>query len=915
MKKIRIIIVVLNILISCGLLAANATWTGASGGDFNTGGNWSTGAVPGAGDNVIITEGDMVINMSASRTINDFTITCSGGGSRLLVFNTNGNILTVNGTTSTGSGASDEIELHANAAPGGFVFNGDVNFDNGFGAGTTQIKADITSEGSMTFNANLTTGTNVFTEPGIEPKFYFDKAGTQSWTFNSTVYYIVPQSLIVGVTNTPTLNLVGTGSTFRIGVYDGSLTVNSNCIMDIGTFDVDNFIGGAMTLLPNSLFRTGGTNSLPAGYSGGYNYDATSTVEYYGSNQSVGAVTYGNILFTGTGTKTSLASFIIAGNFTSNTAWNDGNDTHTFTSAITQTITGSVAPTFYNLTVNNSSANGIDMLVDVTVDRQLTLTNGRVNTVANILAVTNPNTGRISGHNATNYINTGANGVLRRYVNSTGSYDLPVGNSDGYQLANINLTAGGTVTYLDVNFDNLATGISGIPFTEGIYIFSDILNNGGAGVGTGNANNGVWTISPNAGTATYNVSLYGRNHDNEGSQRHTVVKRSQSGGSTLEISENFDGCLGSAPAGWSTNVASGSDDWVFNSTTFAGNTIDGTCMASFDDDAGGAYDNTVELYSPVVDMSSYATGSLAYDYFHEDYIGSGSLTVEVYDGSVWQQVFFETNDASGSRTEDITAHMNVSFQVRWIYDDDDDWAWGAAIDNVSLTGAAAAGPYGNWAPVGTYSSSTTVTPVTAIRTGLSGFSQFALGVSDAALPIKLTSFTGKCGGAEVELEWTTETEINNDFFTIERSADAINFEEVDFIQGAGNSSVSKSYSYKDNSPYSLVYYKLKQTDFNGDFSYSEVISVASCLNNNFDFVPYQRNSDVVLSVNSGSEGEYIIDIIDLRGKNILRESVKVVEGSNSFRLNPVLSSGSYLVRLTSYDLGKTYNQKMRYIKR
>tara|TARA_B100000809_G_C15128252_1_gene527223 strand:+ start:2071 stop:2313 length:243 start_codon:yes stop_codon:yes gene_type:complete len=75
--------------------------------------------------------------------------------------------------------------------------------------------------------------------------------------------------------------------TFRIGVYDGALTVGSNCTLDIGTFDVDNFIGGAMNLPANSLLRTGGINTLPSGYTSGYTFNQTSTIEYYGTNQSV----------------------------------------------------------------------------------------------------------------------------------------------------------------------------------------------------------------------------------------------------------------------------------------------------------------------------------------------------------------------------------------------------------------------------------------------------------------------------------------------------------------------------------------------------------------------------------------------------------------------------------------------------
>ncbi len=78
----------------------------------------------------------------------------------------------------------------------------------------------------------------------------------------------------------------------------------------------------------------------------------------------------------------------------------------------------------------------------------------------------------------------------------------------------------------------------------------------------------------------------------------------------------------------------------------------------------------------------------------------------------------------------------------------------------------------------------------------------------------------------VSLDWTTATEVNNDYFTVEKSTDGTSWEIVKTIDGAGNTSTLLSYSTTDEYPYyGLSYYRLKQTDFDGQFSYSKVLTV------------------------------------------------------------------------------------------
>jgi hypothetical protein len=95
-----------------------------------------------------------------------------------------------------------------------------------------------------------------------------------------------------------------------------------------------------------------------------------------------------------------------------------------------------------------------------------------------------------------------------------------------------------------------------------------------------------------------------------------------------------------------------------------------------------------------------------------------------------------------------------------------------------------------------------------------------------ALPIKLLSFTAENAGNNTILKWSTATEENNDFFTVQRSTDAYNFTEIKTLKGAGNSYAQKNYECKDDDRNKgTVYYRLKQTDYNKADSYSGIVAV------------------------------------------------------------------------------------------
>lgn len=106
------------------------------------------------------------------------------------------------------------------------------------------------------------------------------------------------------------------------------------------------------------------------------------------------------------------------------------------------------------------------------------------------------------------------------------------------------------------------------------------------------------------------------------------------------------------------------------------------------------------------------------------------------------------------------------------------------------------------------------------------FSDFYQYTSDCLiLPISLTDFTAAQKEHTVVLSWTTASEINNDFFSVEKSLDGVHFQTFAVVKGNGNSTAALHYQAIDMHPFTgLNYYRLKQTDFDGNFSYSLVIS-------------------------------------------------------------------------------------------
>ena len=174
-------------------------------------------------------------------------------------------------------------------------------------------------------------------------------------------------------------------------------------------------------------------------------------------------------------------------------------------------------------------------------------------------------------------------------------------------------------------------------------------------------------------------------------------------------------------------------------------------------------------------------------------------------------------------------------------------------------------------------------------------------VGATILPITLTSFTGEVDDNNlVQLKWITEAEINNDYFTIERSIDAQVFEVVGIVDAEGNSTLVNSYHIEDRMPYKgISYYRLKETDYEGTSKYSNLVAVN--LESDFgdlSLFPNPVEGSAYLSFRSNIFDVTEVIIYDIAGKKVITKSFEVIKGNNRLELpSSDLPQGMYFLSI------------------
>ncbi len=179
------------------------------------------------------------------------------------------------------------------------------------------------------------------------------------------------------------------------------------------------------------------------------------------------------------------------------------------------------------------------------------------------------------------------------------------------------------------------------------------------------------------------------------------------------------------------------------------------------------------------------------------------------------------------------------------------------------------------------------------------------------LSISLLNFTATLNGNQVDLNWSTASETDNKYFTVERSSDGKNFEELTQVKGAGNSTEKRNYSAIDYMPLSgTSYYRLSQTDFYGVTNPLTIASVNNTANDGmFTVVPNPTSGIVNINYSCASATTGILNLYDGNGTLQLSKEITCVTGNNKTQLDlGDKASGIYLVTFTTND--KYYRTKL-----
>ncbi len=200
--------------------------------------------------------------------------------------------------------------------------------------------------------------------------------------------------------------------------------------------------------------------------------------------------------------------------------------------------------------------------------------------------------------------------------------------------------------------------------------------------------------------------------------------------------------------------------------------------------------------------------------------------------------------------------------------------------------------------------------------GITHFSQWGVGQGGgSSLPVTMTEFKASAVDNKfIQLKWTTQTEIDNSGFMVERSIDGEEFTTIGFVAGFGNSTETHHYVYNDKNveQKKRYYYRLKQIDFDGGYEYSKMVS--AMLNNDKthrigEFIPNPTSSIANVEIYSAQDEKVTFEFQNVAGQVVKKGDVMLKKGSNTYRLDVNdLPAGNYLVSINTSH--KTFTKKL-----
>ncbi len=179
-------------------------------------------------------------------------------------------------------------------------------------------------------------------------------------------------------------------------------------------------------------------------------------------------------------------------------------------------------------------------------------------------------------------------------------------------------------------------------------------------------------------------------------------------------------------------------------------------------------------------------------------------------------------------------------------------------------------------------------------------------VTNSALPIALKDFNAETRENSVVLNWVTASELNNDYFSVQRSEDGSNWETIHTVNASGNSTTTQEYQSEDQSPLlGQSYYRLMQTDYDGRTSYSKTASVyfESTAKNIITAYPNPTTDIIYLTSNTAWSGPVMV--INNMGQDVTTQIESTVVSNHQITINlSTLPDGFYFIKTPSNEVKK-----------
>ena len=216
----------------------------------------------------------------------------------------------------------------------------------------------------------------------------------------------------------------------------------------------------------------------------------------------------------------------------------------------------------------------------------------------------------------------------------------------------------------------------------------------------------------------------------------------------------------------------------------------------------------------------------------------------------------------------------------------------------------------------TVQSSTTDIPITisgvdlqhgpngyVLQGNVSSFSSFYFGAVNITLPLELVYFKGSLQDNATLLQWETMNESNTSYFGVERSIDGRNFDGIGTVAANGASGGPNKYSYTDNDVINLassvIYYRLRMVDVDGQYKYSNVVTIYLADVTMMRLSPNPTSGETRMMINAAADGMVHWKLTDNNGKVVMQNSVRLRKGNNNVTINvSKLSRGMYFLNVS-----------------